>query len=53
MSKKCKKIHMVLNHIENLVVLVSTITGCVLIYSFPSFIETDIGLAGFAVGLKM
>ena len=38
MSKKHKKVHRVLNYIEYLLILISTVTGCVFISAFAFFI---------------
>ena len=45
MSKKHEKVCKVLNYIEDLLIVISTITGCVSISSFASLVRTSIGIA--------
>ena len=52
MSKKHKKIRAILIHIEHLLILTSTITGCISISAFPSLIGFPIGILSSAIGLK-
>ena len=52
MSKKHKKICRVLNYTEHLLILVSTVTGCVSISGFDSLVGTSVGITSSAVGLK-
>ena len=40
MSKKHKKVYRVLNYIEHLLILISTVSGCVSISAFASLIGT-------------
>ena len=54
MSKKHKKVYRVLNHIEHLLVLISTFTGCVFsVSAFASLVGIPIGIAYSAIGLKI
>ena len=52
-SKKHKKIYATLNYIEHLLVLASTITGCISISDFTSLIGIPIGITSSAIGLKI
>ena len=51
--KKHKKIYRVLNYIEHLLILISTVTGWVSISVFASLVGIPIGIASSAVGLKI
>ena len=53
MSEKHKKVYKVLNHIENLLILVSARTGCISICSFSLIIDITIGIVNSAVRLKL
>ena len=53
MSKKHKKVWTTLNYIENFLILVSTITGCISISAFASLLGIPIGIASSAKGLKI
>ena len=53
MSKKHKKICRVLNYIEQLHILISTVTGCVSICEFASLVAIPIGIRSSAIGLKI
>ena len=53
MSKKHKKACTTLNYIEHLIILVSTITGCISIYAFASLLGILIGITSSAIGLKI
>ena len=44
---------MVLNHITNLLILDSTVTGCVSISSFASLVGISIGVTSSPVGIKI
>ena len=44
MSKKHKKVCRVLNYIEHLLTVISTITGCVSISAFGSLVSIPIGI---------
>ena len=53
MSKKQKNSCTTLNYIENFLILLSTITGCILISVFTSSIGMPIGITSSAIGLKI
>ena len=53
MSKKHKKVCTALNYIEQSVILVSAITGCVAFSDSISLVGIPIGIAGSAVELKI
>ena len=53
MSKKHKKVCMALNYMEQSLILVSAITGCVSVSANVSLICIFISIASFAVGLKI
>ena len=53
MSKKHKKVCTALNYIEHVLVLGSTITGCISISAFVSFVGIPIGITSSAIGLKI
>ena len=53
MSKKHKKISRVLNYIDHLLVVISTITGWVSISAFGSFVGIPIGITSSATGIKI
>ena len=48
-EKKCKY----LNHVEDLLILVSTVTGCVSISAFASFLCVPVYITSSALGIKM
>ena len=52
MSKKHKKVYRVLNYIENLLILVSTVTGCLYVSAFASLVGNSIEITRSAIGLK-
>ena len=52
MSKKYKKTCKYLNYFEHVLILVSTITGCVLISEFASLVCVPVGILSSAVGIK-
>ena len=52
-SKKHQKVCTTLNHIEHVLFLAFTITGCVSISVFASLIGIPIGLSSSAIRLKM
>ena len=52
MSKKHKKFCRVLKYIEHSIIAVSTITGCVSIFTFASLVGIAIGIMKSAIGLK-
>ena len=53
MSKKHKKVCRVLNYIEYLLILVSTVTGCVSISALISLVGIPIGIMSSTIGLKL
>ena len=52
MSKKRKKVCRILNYIDDLLTVISTITECVSISAFASLVGIHIGLTSTATGLK-
>ena len=52
MIKKHKKVYRVLNYIEHLLVLISTVTGWDSISTFASLVCLRIGITSSAIGLK-
>ena len=53
MNKKYKKICKYLNYVEHLVIIDSTITGCVSISAFSSLVCVHFGIASSAIGIKI
>ena len=53
MSKKHKKVCRLLNYIDNLLIVISTITGCISISDFASSDGILIGITSSAIGLKI
>ena len=53
MSAKYKKTCKYLNYVEHLLILVSTVTGCVLISAFPSLVFVPVGIISSAIGIKI
>ena len=53
MSKKYKRTSNYLNYVENLLVLASTVTGCVSISEFASLVHIPVGITSSAVGIKI
>ena len=53
MSKKLQKFCVTLNHIAYLLILSSTITGCISISAFASLAGIPIGITSSAIGLKI
>ena len=56
MSKKHKYVCITLNYIEHIdqfLISASTVTGCILISDFSSFVGILIGIKSFAIGLKV
>ena len=53
MSKKHKKVYRVLNYIEHLLILISTVTRCVWISTFASLVGFPIRITSSAIGLKI
>ena len=53
MSKKHKKVCVTLNYIEQFLILVSAVAGCISISVFASLIGVPIGIMSSAIGLKV
>ena len=53
MSKKHKKVCATLNYIEQFLILVSAVAGCISISVFASLIGVPIGIMSSAIGLKV
>ena len=53
MSKKHKKVCIILNYIEDFLILISTVTGCVSISVFASLFGIPIGITSSAIELKI
>ena len=53
MSKKHKKVCRILNYIDNLLIVISTISGYVSISDFASLVGIPIGTTISAIGLKI
>ena len=53
MSEKHEKICLTLNYMEHVVILASTITGCILISAFASLIGIPIAIKNSTIGLKI
>ena len=53
MSRKHKKVCVILSYIANLLILPSAITGCLVIYAFVSLLSSPIGITSPAIGLKI
>ena len=53
MSEKYKMIWKYLNYVEHLLILVSTVTGCVSISAFASLVCIPVGITSSAVELKI
>ena len=53
MSQKYKKTYKYLNYVEHLLILASTVTGCVSISVFASLIAALVGITSSAVGIKI
>ena len=52
-SETYKKTYKYLNYIENLLILVSTITGCILISAFASLVDINVGVTSSSVGINI
>ena len=52
MGEKYKKICKYLNYVENLLILASTITGCLSIFPFALVVCGSVGITSLAVGIK-
>ena len=53
MSEKYKKTCKHLNHVEHLLILVSTVTGCISISALPSLVCVPVGIKSSAVRIKI
>ena len=53
MSKKHKKSCRVFNYIDHLLIVISTITGCIFISASASVVGIPIGITSSAIGLKI
>ena len=53
MSRQYKKVSKTLNYIEHVLILTSTITGCISISAFASLLGIPIGITSSAIGLKI
>ena len=53
MSKMHKKVYRVLNYIDQLLIVISTITGNVSISALASLVGIPIGITNFETGLKV
>ena len=53
MSKMHKKVCRGLNYSDHLLIVISTITGCVSISAFASLVGIPIGISSSAIGLKI
>ena len=53
MNKKHRKVCTTLNYIEHILIMTSTITGCISISTFASLLGIRIGIASSAIGLKI
>ena len=51
--EKSKKNYRVLNYIKHLLILISTVTGCVTISSFASLVGIPMGITSSAIELKI
>ena len=53
MCEKYKKTYKYLNYVEHLLILASTITGCISIFTFASLICVPVAITSSAVGIKI
>ena len=53
MSKRHKKFCKVLNYIEESLIIISTITGCVFISAFASLVGILVGITSSAIGVTV
>ena len=53
MGKKGKKVCIVLNYIDHLLILISIITGCFSIFTFACLVGNPIEITSSAIGLKI
>ena len=52
-SEKYKKTYKYINYVENLLILSSTITGCVSIFAFSLLVGTNVGITSSSVGISI
>ena len=52
-SRERKKVCATLNYIDLFLILTSTITGCISIYAFASWLGIPVGSKSSAIGLKI
>ena len=53
MSGKYKKTCMYLSHVEYLLILILTVTGCLSFYAFASLVSVPVGITSSAVRTKV
>ena len=53
MSEKYKTVFRALNYSEHFLFFVSAVSGCIRIFAFASLVGGPVGIASFAVGLKI
>ena len=53
MSEKCKKTCKYLNYVVDMLILVSTVTGCISISAFASLVCVPVAITSSAVGIKI
>ena len=53
MSKRHKKVCKILNYTEHSFILISKITGCILISALDSLVGISIGITSSATGIKI
>ena len=53
MSEKYKKTCKYLNYVENLLIVLLTVTGCISISAFAALVRVPVGITSSAVGLKI
>ena len=53
MSQKYKKTCKYLNYVEYLLILASTVTGCVSISAFASLVDITVGITSSSIGINI
>ena len=53
MSERYKKAYKYLNYVENLLILASTVTGCISISAFASLVCVPVGIMRSVVGINI
>ena len=53
MGRKYKKRLKYLSYVEHLLILASTVTGCVSISAFASLVDIRVGIMSFPVGINI